>query len=176
MIGRLAFAGMALLLPWAVVAQDSPPEIPAPQASAETTGYLGWMTGDWQTGNVTDGFTREHWEPMRGGTKLGLSQTVKGRVARGFEYMRIVRHVEGLVFYGAPSGGPPVPFAQASLIERPDEGHYEVVFVNATHDFPKRISYRLAGETGNMLIATVSGATPETDAMTWQYHRAGPGE
>lgn len=177
---RLALVCVMLMLPAAASAQTadsveigSDGLIPAPLPAASASS-LNWMAGDWETGNVTDGITREHWEPMRGGTMLGLSQTVCGRVARGFEFMRIVRHAEGLVFYGSPEGGAAVAFGLASLIERPSEGVFEVVFVNPAHDFPKRISYRLAGETGNMLVATISGADSKVDGMTWQFRRISP--
>jgi len=170
MVAKLSLACVVLLLSSAASAQRLPTiGLDAPPAAEQST--LGWMTGDWETGNPTDGLTIEHWEPMRGGTKLGLSQTTRGRVARGFEYMRIVRHAEGLVFYGSPDGASAVAFAQASLIERPAEGAYEIVFVNPDHDYPTRISYRLAGETGDMLVAETSGRNPRTDTMTWQYRR-----
>lgn len=131
---------------------------------------LDWLTGDWQAGNAADGTTIEHWEPMRGGTKLGIGQTVRGGVTRGFEYMRIVRHADGLVFYGQPSGKPAVAFPAVALTKDDAGGEVEIVFANPAHDYPTHISYRLA-EGGTMLVATTRGRDPARDAMTWQYHR-----
>ncbi|AHE57153.1 DUF6265 family protein [Sphingomonas sanxanigenens] len=134
---------------------------------------LDWLSGDWRAGNAADGITIEHWEPMRGGTKLGIGQTLKGGVTRGFEYMRIVRHVDGLVFYGQPSGKPAVAFPAVVLREDPAGGTAEIVFANPQHDYPTHISYRLA-EGGTMLVATTRGRDPARDTMTWQYHRIAP--
>ena len=173
---RALLAGGVLLASGAATAQsgDAPvitdmqrraPRLPASD--------LDWLSGDWRAGNSADGITTEHWEPMRGGTKLGVGQTVKNGVARGFEYMRIVRHVDGLVFYGQPSGKPAVAFPAVALTEDAAGGNAEIVFANPQHDYPTQISYRLA-EGGRMLVATTRGRDPAHDAMTWQYHRIAP--
>lgn len=149
----------------APIISDRPRQAPRLPASD-----LDWLTGDWQAGSAADGTTIEHWEPMRGGTKLGVSQTVKGGIARGFEYMRIVRHVDGLVFYGQPSGKPAVAFPAVALEEGPDGA--EIVFANPAHDYPTHIAYRIA-DGGTMLVATTQGKDPANDNMTWQYRRVG---
>ncbi|MGF7151795.1 hypothetical protein FHS96_005463 [Sphingomonas zeicaulis] len=174
---RALLASAILLASVASVAQsgNTPIITDRPQRAALLPATdLDWLTGDWQAGNAADGTTVEHWEPMRGGTKLGIGQTVKGGVARGFEYMRIVRHVDGLVFYGQPSGKPAVAFPAVALREDPAGGDAEIVFANPQHDYPTHITYRLA-DGGAMLVATTRGRDPAQDAMTWQYHRIAPG-
>lgn len=168
---RALLTGGLLLASGAVVAQsgDAPVIADMPRRAPRLPATnLDWLTGDWQAGNAADGITIEHWEPMRGGTKLGIGQTVKGGVARGFEYMRIVRHVDGLVFYGQPSGKPAVAFPAVALEDGPDGA--EIVFANPAHDYPTHIAYRIA-DGGRMLVATTQGRDPANDSMTWHYRR-----
>src|SRR5688572_25701405 len=89
---RALLASVLLLASGAGAAQsnDTPVITDMPQRAKRLPATdLDWLTGDWQAGSTADGTTIEHWEPMRGGTKLGVGQTVKSGITRGFEYMRI---------------------------------------------------------------------------------------
>lgn len=134
---------------------------PAPGKGRAGIDQAAWLAGTWVT-ESGGRWTEERWAPPRGGVMLGTSLTGKGAVASSWEYMRIVVSADGtLTFWGSPNGKPPVPFQAA------DGGPTLLVFENAAHDYPTRITYRREGDRLTATISGPNGANP----MSWKYRR-----
>lgn len=118
-------------------------------ASSDALAKLGWLQGCWAAAGGEQG-SGEQWMAPAGGTMLGMSRTVrKGRTV-AYEFIRIEQGAGGrLVFIAQPSGQPQASF---SLAQQDGDS---VVFENPAHDFPQRIIYRRAGDTG--LQARIEG-------------------
>ncbi|WP_328598065.1 DUF6265 family protein [Croceibacterium salegens] len=122
----------------------------------------GWMSGCWQQVEG-ERWSEECWTIDRHGSMLGSGRTGDTAKVRSFEFMRIERGPNGLVFHGGPGGQGWTPFPQA-----PDsEGG--VTFLNAEHDYPQRIRY---WREGDLLKAEVSLADG-SQSQTWTYGRMG---
>ncbi len=110
---------------------------------------LAWLAGTWvleRNGRETT----EHWEPLRGGTMIGLSRTVARERTVAHEFLLLRTEADGTVNYVAkPSGQREAAFrlVRASATE--------AVFENPMHDFPQRISYTL--QAGGRLLAAIEG-------------------
>lgn len=132
---------------------------------AATTGdisSLSWLSGAWMQKGAEERWAEEYWTPPRGHIMIGAGLSGQGKSTRGFEHMRIVADGEGrIAFYGMPGGAPAVAFRMVQ--QKP--GH--IIFENAAHDFPQRVSYRL---NGKQLIATVS-KIDGSSAESWTYER-----
>lgn len=102
------------------------------------------MGGCWQ---YVNGSTREVWLSEAGGLAFGHSVTTKGRQPSAFEDMRIEPRDGEFVFSASPNGRSPVEFVSISVTDS------SVIFENAAHDFPQRISYE---RHRNELIASIS--------------------
>lgn len=125
-------------------------------------GKLEWLGGAWTERRADGGWTEEYWTPPRGGLMLGAGLDGKGGKVRQFEQMRIETEEGGrIVFVAMPGGGPAVRFAMvrqtADLI----------VFENAAHDYPQRVSYRRMGSTVVASTARIDGSRE----MRWTYVR-----
>jgi catechol 2,3-dioxygenase-like lactoylglutathione lyase family enzyme len=114
------------------------------KAPKEAEGFeaVRFLTGSWR-GKHQGGRVEEHWMDAGGGTMVGMSRTVSGAGKTFFEYLRIDKTKDGLVYQASPGGKKPVPF---KLVEN---GKHKVVFENLEHDFPQRIRYWL-DEAGNL--------------------------
>jgi hypothetical protein len=156
---RPAFAwGSALLLGGAVLmgARPSPAATPATEVAE-----LAWMAGSWQ-GSDEGVEAEELWLPPKGGAMVGLHRDVaQGRMV-SFEFLRIEKDAEGLVYFAMPKGRPATPFR---LIESTKT---RAVFSNPTHDFPARILYWLA-EDGRLhaRIEGSRGGKPAREEWSW---------
>lgn len=72
----------------------------------------------------------------RGGLMVGMSRSIRGGRATGYELATIGTDSDGLLVYHAePSGQSPADFPARSV----EDGRLE--FVNAEHDFPRKIVY-----------------------------------
>ena len=85
----------------------------------------------------------------RGGTMIGVSRTVTNGRHREHEFLRIFALGDTLVYAAIPSGQQPTEFRAKAISPT------EIVFENPAHDFPQRVTYRLASR--EMLIATIDG-------------------
>lgn len=130
--------------------------LPAPASG----GLPEWLAGRWCTEEGAPSRTCEQWQPAAGGMMLGTSQTVKGGKTVAFEFLRIALDGETAVYLPQPGGKPPVAFRATAS----GEG---ITFVNAAHDYPQRIHYRLKGDE---LVAETSLADG-SKAMRWRYRR-----
>jgi hypothetical protein len=109
---------------------------------------LGWLAGCWES---APGHRRyeEQWMGPEGGTMLGMSRTVSAGRTNEFEFMHIREQEGRLVFTARPSGQREASFGSVEVSDT------EVVFENAAHDFPQRITYRLEGD--GSLAARIEG-------------------
>lgn len=120
-----------------------------------------WMAGCWLTEAGQPRRMEECWTMPRGSMMLGSSQTFDAEKTRSFEHMRIVRDADGLAFIGQPDGAQPTRFT----LDR--QSATELSFVNAAHDYPQRITYRVVDGELVAEIALLDGSKPQR----WTYSR-----
>ncbi|MBI4717546.1 MAG: hypothetical protein HY763_07060 [Planctomycetes bacterium] len=154
------FAGLA-----AFAGLGSEPTTPNRVPDDPDLGTLSWLVGAWTSdegGKVVD----EHWTHAAGGTMLGASRTVQGGKTAFFEFLRIEKTPEGIVYFAAPMGRhPPTPFRAVELAAG------RVVFENREHDFPQRIIY--TRESDDVIRARIEGTQAgKARAEEWLYRRA----
>jgi Domain of unknown function (DUF6265) len=115
-----------------------------------------WMAGTWRstTGGVR---MEEHWTSAEGGLMLGLHRDVS-RKKTSFEFIRIERRGDTLVYLAMPGGRPPTEFPLKSATAG------RIVFENLAHDFPQRIIYWR--ERGR-LCARVEDASQQGEQWCW---------
>ncbi|MCW4461387.1 DUF6265 family protein [Sphingomonas sp. BT-65] len=143
---RASLAALAIALPAA--------------ATSPSTGLPEWLAGRWCTVEGARGQTCEQWLPAAGGMMLGVSQTVRGGKTSEFEFMRIAMDGDTAVYLAQPGGKPPVAFRAVA-------GGEGVTFVNAAHDYPQRIHYRVKGDALTAEISLADGRKP----MRFNYRR-----
>ena len=114
----------------------------------EDLAELSWLAGGWR-GEMGRAVIEERWTKAAGGMMLGVSRTVVGDKAVGFEFLRIEVRAEGVYYVAQPNGRAGTDFKLTKL-ER-----VSAVFENPEHDHPKIIRYRL-GEDGS-LTARIEG-------------------
>ena len=118
-------------------------------ASDASLNQLSWLGGCWNLESAEPG-SGEQWMPPAGASMMGVSRVVYQGKTVAFEFMRITQDADGsIAFYAQPSGKPPTRFAAHRINDR------EVVFEDTGHDFPQRVSYRLASPT--QLEASIEG-------------------
>ena len=108
-----------------------------------------FMAGCWQ---IVDAQTtqEESWSRAAGGTMMGTARVLAGGQVVFSEYVEVAEKPTGLVMTVALGiGKSGVSFTR--IAGGPDE----VVFENATHDFPQRIRYRKQGD--GAVLARVEG-------------------
>lgn len=119
-------------------------QVEAAPAEAEheqaTLDDAAWLAGCWRA-ESSDGrdAAEEQWMAPRGGLMVGMSRSVRGGEARGHELLTIRVEDGRLVYHAAPSGQAPTDFPARSVAG----GRLE--FVNAAHDFPRKIVYTRLG-------------------------------
>jgi hypothetical protein len=129
-----------------------------------TLNALSWMTGYW-AGDQHGARTEELWTHASGDLMLGLSRTTRddGRVF--FEFLRIERTLEGIVYLASPAGQPATPFALVECAGR------RAVFANHAHDDPQRIIYWR--EDDQSLCARIEGQRDgQARVSSWTWRRA----
>jgi hypothetical protein len=118
---------------------------------------LAWMSGHWSDGRV-----EELWLAPKADLMLGMNRTILANGRAAFEFFRIAKTGNGIAYLAQPGGRPPVPFP---LVEsKPGR----VVFVNPSHDFPKRIVYEL--RDGKLCARADDGK----DGDEWCWSRVRP--
>ncbi len=120
-----------------------------------------WIAGAWSQ-RFDDRWTEEYWTPARGHIMIGAGLSGRGENVRNWEHMRIEQSSDGkLTFYGSPKAAPPVAFAATSVTAT------EIVFTNASHDYPQRVRYRRSGEELHAEVSMADGSRAER----WTYRR-----
>ena len=131
-------------------------------AAGGDVGKLDWLSGAWVERRTGGAWTEEYWTPPRGGLMIGAGLDGKAGTLRHFEQMRIETAKDGAVaFVAMPGGERAVRF---SLVKQTAG---EVVFENAAHDFPQRVSYRREGRTVIGAVSRLDGSRE----MRWVYRR-----
>lgn len=95
---------------------------------------LAFLKGAWEGGPPGMKF-EERWTEEAGGLMLGLSRTVKGEKAIGFEFLRIEFRADGIFYVAQPGGRPKTEFKLTA-----SDGK-SATFENPAHDHPKMIRY-----------------------------------
>ena len=157
--GGPCLLALLALLPATLAAQEAVETPPAAEGAGSTN--LGdaatWLAGCWEASSP-DGerSVEEQWMAPRGGLMLGLSRSVRDGEARSHEFLAI-RETEGrLVYHAVPSGQAPTDFTARVV------GDGRLEFVNAGHDFPRKIVYRRLGADSVRaeVFAEVDGDAP----------------
>jgi Domain of unknown function (DUF6265) len=121
-----------------------------------------WMAGSWG-GEINDVRMEEHWTAPDGGLMLGMHRDVPASGKTSFEFLRIEKRGDSLVYLAMPGGRPATPFPLATATGQ------RLVFENPAHDFPKRILYWRDGER---LCARVEGKHQGKDlSEEWCWSR-----
>ena len=136
--------------------------VPSARADEAQLALLGWLPGCWNTEQAEPG-SGEPWLPLAGGSLLGVSRTVRGGKAIGFEFMRIAQQEERWVFLAQPGGGAVTTFPVEHMARD------RVVFTNPAHDFPKRVIY--SRPDADTLHARVDDGRDDGKAMEWNWRR-----
>lgn len=133
------------------------------QAGLEAVAFL---AGSWV--QARDGARgEEHWTAPIGGMMLGMSRIVRDDVAVFFEYLRIEKRGDKVVYVALPSGRPETVFD----LDPAQCGTRRAVFVNPDHDFPKRISYWIGADAS--LRARIDDGTDAGEHRDFQWKRGG---
>lgn len=140
------------------------PETPASDSVGITLEHISWLPGTWLAYDEKT-VTTETWKIVSAGTYEGIGETrsaVNQQLVNA-ESLRLVE-MSGEVFYLAKvtHNEHPVPF---KLIEWSDTC---AVFANPSHDFPKRLEYRLAAP--DQMIVRVSDGNEK--GFTLKFQRA----
>jgi Domain of unknown function (DUF6265) len=121
-----------------------------------------WMAGSWG-GEVNGVRMEEHWTAPDGGLMLGTHRDVAPSGRTSFEFLRIEKSGDSLVYFAMPGGRTATPFPLANARER------RLVFENPARDFPRRILYWRDGER---LCARVEGKHQGKDlSEEWCWSR-----
>ena len=111
---------------------------------------LNWLQGEWNRVNAKQGRSgHERWTKITDTELKGWGVTMKGADTAFVEKLKLVVK-DSHIFYVAdtPGNKEPVYFTLTSLTDNSFECE------NPAHDFPKKITYRLEG---NSIKATISG-------------------
>jgi hypothetical protein len=146
----LALSALLALPPWT-------------EAQEVDLSVVGWLAGCWVAESEGQK-TEEHWMAPGGGLMTMMSRTLRGGVARGYEFALIRSDAGELVFRAFPSGQSPAEFRASTATGE------EVAFVNADHDFPRKIRYRRSGPD-RMLASVFSEVQGEGPAFELDFER-----
>lgn len=117
------------------------------QPATPTVADVSWMAGCWTISSPSRTVT-EFWLPPAGGTMMGISRTVVKDRTTEHEFLILRAGAKGLEYVAKPSRQAETIFTATRISSS------EAVFENPAHDFPTRITYRVA-EGG--LVATIDG-------------------
>ncbi len=131
-------------------------------ASATPVSMPAFLSGCWEQRSEAGQWTEECWTDTRGGVMIGSGRAGKGDSVGHWEWMRIERGSDGVVtFYGSPKGSAAVAF-RATVSDGKS-----ITFVNATHDYPQRVSYIVTANGLDAAISLSDGSKPNR----WSYRR-----
>lgn len=119
---------------------------------------ISWLQGDWKRINTKTGRSgSERWEKISASEWKGLGISMKGTDTSTVEKMRLTLKNDGIYFVADVTGNNGSVFFKVTQI---DENGFTCE--NPVHDFPKKIEYRL---TGNSLKAIISGDGKSIDYL-----------
>ena len=164
---RLAAAALLVLAACAAPAGSGAAASADPPAQrAPTADDFAWLAGRWVM-STPDGQVEEAWLPAAGGTLYGVGRTISAGATRFFEFLAIEPRGSGpgttLAYVARPRGEQPTEFL---LVEWDKD---RAVFVNAGHDFPKRVIYERRAP--DRLHARVDDGTDAGEGEDFEYRR-----
>jgi len=158
MLKWIALPCLLATLGWTTLPPAPPPVLVAEEQDLDD---LSWLSGSWadETGGTRN---EEHWMAPRGGMMLGINRIAREDRVGMFEYLRIEKRRDGIVYIASPRGGKATEF-KATLIE---EG--KVCFENPKHDFPQKILYWLEDEALHAAIEGTQNGKASRMAWSWE--------
>lgn len=159
---RLLIVLSVAALAWAAAPSLTPVELTSDDAGLTP---VSWLAGSWVCDQGPQR-TEEHWTHATAGGMYGVSRTIRDGKTVFYEYFRIEKTPEGLIYFASPKGRyPATPFR---LKEFDD---HRVVFENPEHDFPQRVIY--ARQTDGSIIARIEGVSKGRERNNkWHYKPA----
>ena len=121
----------------------------------------GWMSGTWRTTEPKT-TSEETWSEANGTLMTGMHRDIRSGKKTWFEFLRIEKRGDSLVYVAMPGGGTPTEFP-ATKVEAT-----RIVFENPKHDFPQRIIY---WKDGTKLCARVEGGDGKGEQWCWDRVR-----
>ncbi len=122
-----------------------------------------WLIGYW-TSEKDGNKIEELWTNGAGYMMLGVHRNVYANGRSSFEYLRIMRTRDGIVYIAHPNGSTGTTF---KMKEHSDQ---KVIFENPENDFPTRIIY---SRKGDQLTARIEDETGEK-SMEWMWKKSKP--
>ncbi|WP_348798691.1 DUF6265 family protein [Flavobacterium adhaerens] len=110
-----------------------------------------WLLGKWNA-KIDEGELTESWKQINDSTFQGESFFIKGKDTLHFEQITLQQKGEKLVYNASVKGqneNKAVPFTLTNQAEK------QLVFENAKHDYPQKITYSLVNN--DSLVAIISG-------------------
>jgi hypothetical protein len=124
----------------------------APEAGDPGLSAVAFLTGHWVQARGPER-QEEQWLPPHAGTMLGVARASDGERTVFFEFLRIEKQAEAIVYLASPLGrDPPTPFTLVTA--EPNKA----VFENPAHDHPQRITYWLVGEKLHAAVEKLDGS------------------
>ena len=150
-----------------LVTAASTPSAEEEQVTDATIDDLAWLSGYWMS-DKRGVLMEECWLAPHGHIMLGVHRDYYDDGRSVFEYLRIVKTGDGIVYYASPGGYNTTKFKLTRLSS--DGTVKEAVFENPENEFPRLIRYAL---NGNHLMATVEGVEDDVKVVkTWMWERA----
>ena len=132
-------------------------------ASAQDLDKLVWMTGNWAQKTAKEE-VQENWLGPKGNVMVAVNLTLTPGRGSSFEFIRIAVKDGRIVYFASPGGRPPVEFPMTQMSDN------AIVFENAAHGYPAKISYR---RDGDALVARIEGKRQGAEASEeWRLTRA----
>jgi hypothetical protein len=120
----------------------------------------GWMSGTWRV-TESGAVTEEVWSAADGTLMTGMHRDIRPGKKTWFEFIRIEKRGNDLVYAAMPGGRPPTEFKATAI------GESRITFENREHDFPKRIHY---WREDARLCASIDDGTEEK-SQKWCWER-----
>lgn len=134
----------------------------AAAAQEPKAGMPAWLAGGWVMEAPGGDWSEEWWTPPRGGLMMGAGRSGKGAAIGWWEHTRIQEAGGKISFCALPKGQAGACFDATAVSAT------EIVFENAAHDYPQRITYRREGDELFAEIALKDGSKPNR----WRFKRA----
>lgn len=132
-------------------------------AAPATQEMPAWLAGGWSSQSADGNWTEEWWTTPKAGLMMGAGRSGKAAALQWWEHTRI-EVVDGKIrFCALPKGQAGACFAATKVTAN------EIVFENASHDFPNRVAYRRQGDE---LFAEISGKDG-ANVQRWRFKKIG---
>lgn len=132
-------------------------------AQASSFHDLAFLRGCWR-GSDDQSLNEECWGSTDGNLMLGTSKSIVADQVASFEFLKISKTDDGIVYTPTVNGQETVSFPLKSATAHSAE------FENLTHDFPRLMRYELKSETLAITLAGI-GATGEPTEITYSLRK-----